>query len=85
MGTGNKTEPASFKVEDISKTKVCPLCKAVRKQLKDRQIENVKVVYSEEAPKVSGKTVSSNSFIPAIAGLIASGTAINDLIYKENL
>ncbi len=80
MGTGNKTNPTLFKVEDISKTKVCPLAKAMRKLLKDRNISNVKVVYSEEEPKKQGNKVpSSNSFVPAVAGLILAGTVINDL------
>ena len=79
MGTGNKTDPTLFKVEDISKTKVCPLAKAVRKQLKDRGIEGVKVVYSEEEPKTNQQIPASNSFVPAVAGLILAGEVINYL------
>ena len=80
MGTGNKVNPTLFKVEDVSKTKVCPLCKVMRKQLKDRGIEGVKVVYSEEVPKSSGgREPSSNSFVPAVAGLISAGEIINYL------
>ena len=81
MGTGNKLNPTLFKVEDISKTKVCPLCKVMRKQLKDRNIESVKVVYSEEQPiKTEGREPSSNSFVPAVAGLISAGEIIKDII-----
>ena len=80
MGTGNKTDPTLFKVEDISKTKVCPLAKIVRKLLKDRGISGVKVVYSEEVPKsVDGREPSSNSFVPGVAGLILAGEVINYL------
>ena len=82
MGTGNKVNPTLFKVEDISKTKVCPLAKAVRKQLKDRGIEGVKVVYSEEQPVTNQQIPASNSFVPAIAGLILAGEVIN-YITKE--
>lgn len=52
MGAGNKTNPASFKVADISKTAVCPLARIMRKELKKRGINHVKVVYSEELPVV---------------------------------
>ena len=76
-----------FKVSDISKTKVCPLAKAMRKLLKERNISDVKVVYSEEEPiKQASKVPSSNSFVPATAGLILAGTIINDVtkeIYNE--
>lgn len=82
MGTGNKVNPTLFKVEDISKTKVCPLAKAVRKQLKDRGIEGVKVVYSEEQPVTNQQIPASNSFVPAVAGLILAGEVIN-YITKE--
>ena len=85
MGTGNKTNPTMFKVSDISKTKVCPLAKAMRKLLKERNISDVKVVYSEEEPiKQASKVPSSNSFVPATAGLILAGTVINNLAEKNN-
>lgn len=50
MGTGNKLDPSLFRVADIEKTKVCPLAKVVRKDLRRRGINGVKVVYSEEEP-----------------------------------
>lgn len=85
MGTGNKTNPTLFKVADISKTKVCPLAKAMRKLLKEKNISNVTVLYSEEEPKKQGNKVpSSNSFVPAVAGLILAGTVINNLAEKNN-
>lgn len=85
MGTGNKTDPTLFKVEDISNTKVCPLAKIMRKLLKDKGISGVKVVYSEEVPKsVGGREPTSNSFVPAVAGLILAGEVINYLT-KEQL
>ena len=50
MGTGNKLDPTRFEVTDIFKTSVCPLCKVMRKELKVRNIEKLKVVYSKEEP-----------------------------------
>ena len=48
MGAGNKLDPTAFRVADISKTRVCPLAKAVRVALRKRGINHLKVVYSEE-------------------------------------
>lgn len=50
MGAGNKMDPAAFKVADIYKTSVCPLAKVMRRELKNRGIRKLKVVYSEEPP-----------------------------------
>lgn len=50
MGTGNKLDPTMFKVTDIYKTKVCPLAKVMRYELKRRGIKKLKVLYSEEIP-----------------------------------
>ena len=50
MGTGNKFDPTQFKVTDIYKTKVCPLAKVMRYELKRRGVKKLKVVYSEEIP-----------------------------------
>ena len=50
MGTGNKLEGSGFRVTDIGKTRVCPLAKVMRRELKKRGIEHLKVVYSEEIP-----------------------------------
>ena len=48
MGAGNKMNPAAFEVADISKTSVCPLARVMRRELRKRGIEHVKVVYSKE-------------------------------------
>lgn len=50
MGTGNKLEPLKFEIEDIYKTSVCPLAKVIRKELKKRNIDKLKVLYSKEEP-----------------------------------
>ena len=89
MGTGNKLDPTKFKVADIYKTSVCPLSKVMRKELKRRNIKDLKVVYSEEIPKKieykleeKNKTIGSISFVPSVAGLIMAGEVIKDLILK---
>ena len=50
MGAGNKLDASAFKVSDIYKTKVCPLAKVMRRELKKRGVKKLKVVYSEEKP-----------------------------------
>lgn len=50
MGAGNKMDPTAFKVSDIYKTSVCPLARVMRRELKQRGIKDLKVVYSEEPP-----------------------------------
>ena len=50
MGTGNKLDPTKFEVTDIYKTSICPLAKVMRKELKARGINKLKVVYSKEQP-----------------------------------
>ena len=84
MGTGNKLDPTLFEVADIYKTSVCPLAKVMRKELRIRGIQKLKVVYSKEEPikRLSdNQTVpSSISFVPSVAGLIMAGEVIKDLI-----
>lgn len=93
MGAGNKLNPAGFRVADISDTKVCPLAKVMRRELKKRGIENVKVVYSEEAPrkpiegsempKLQGSRRSvpgSVAFVPSVVGLMIAGEIVKDLV-----
>jgi tRNA A37 threonylcarbamoyladenosine dehydratase len=50
MGAGNKMEASMFQVADIYQTRVCPLAKVMRRELKKRGIKKLKVVYSEEKP-----------------------------------
>jgi len=81
MGTGNKLDPTAFRIAAIEKTKVCPLAKVMRKELKNRGIKGVKVLYSEEEPvKTGSQTPASISFVPSAAGLIIAGEVIKDLI-----
>lgn len=84
MGTGNKLDPTMFKIADIEKTKVCPLAKAVRKELRKRGVSGVKVLYSEEEPRKplsdDTRTPASISFVPSAAGLIIAGRVISDIL-----
>lgn len=82
MGTGNKLEPTKFEIVDIYKTSVCPLARVIRKELKQRGIKNLKVLYSKEEPttQIEQKVPSSISFVPSVAGLIIAGEMIKDII-----
>ncbi len=51
LGTGNKLDPTQFKIADIYSTKICPLAKVMRYELKRRGVESLKVLYSEEIPQ----------------------------------
>ena len=89
MGTGNKIDPTQFRVTDVFKTKVCPLAKVMRTELRKRGVKKLKVVYSEEVPMVPNKgravpskkrqTPGSISFVPPVAGMIIGGEVIKDL------
>lgn len=79
MGAGNKLDPTQFKVADIEKTKVDPLARVMRRELKQRGIKNVKVVYSEEEPRVRLETPGSIAFVPSVVGLIIAGEVIKDI------
>ena len=48
MGAGNKVDPTAFEVADIYKTSVCPLARIMRRELRKRGIQKLKVVYSKE-------------------------------------
>ena len=84
MGTGNKLNGGAFEVADIAKTSVCPLARVMRRELKKRGVEHLKVVYSKEEPacvETNGKPVpASISFVPPVAGLLLAGEVIKDLI-----
>ena len=79
MGTGNKLNPAMFKVTDISKTSVCPLARVMRIELRKRNIKNVKVLYSEEEPIKCDEFVASVPFVPSVAGLLIAREVILDI------
>lgn len=92
MGTGNKINPSAFEVTDIYKTSVCPLARVMRRELKNRGIKKLKVVYSKEEPIKPLRQIEnvseqkrrqipgSTSFVPPVAGLIIAGEVIKDII-----
>ena len=121
MGAGNKLDPTKFEVTDIYKTNVCPLAKVMRRELKKRGVEKLKVVYStEEAIKPAVRNADTNrdvsydseenklekqdsgnekhtvygasrrstpgsiAFVPSVAGLIAAGEVLKDIINNAN-
>ena len=92
MGTGNKLDPSKLEVTDISKTTVCPLARIMRKELRKRGINHLKVVYSteealtpvgaeEEAAALGKRTIpGSTAFVPGAAGLLLASAVIRDLL-----
>ena len=86
-GAGNKLDATKFEVSDIYKTSVCPVCKILRKELRNRNIKDLKVVYSKEIPKKPAngeKTLGSISYVPSVMGLIVAGEVIKDIIEVKN-
>ena len=83
MGTGNKLDSSAFRIERIEKTRVCPLAKVMRKELRSRGIEGIKVLYSEEEPikHQGGRTPGSISFVPSAAGLMIAGQVVRDILF----
>ncbi len=91
MGAGNKLDGTAFQVADISKTTICPLARVMRKELKKRGINHLKVVFTteealkpvgaeEEAAAIGKRQIpGSTSYIPGIAGLLLAGEVIKDL------
>ena len=95
MGTGNKLDPTALRVADIYATRMDPLARILRKELKKRGIHALKVVYSEEEPlPVSAAAAEteadpasaarrsapgSTAFVPAAAGLVLAGEVVRDL------
>ena len=90
MGTGNKLDPTMFEVADIYETSICPLARIMKKDLRKRNIEKLKVVYSKEQPINTNdcainqnkkfKIKGSVSFVPSVAGLIIAGEVIKDIV-----
>lgn len=96
MGTGNKLNPTLLRVADIYETSACPLCRVMRRELRRRGFDHMKVVYSTEPPvthrlaqgeapeggaPLPGKhTPGSVSFVPSVAGLIIAAEVVKDLI-----
>lgn len=92
MGCGNKLDPTRFRVADLYDTRVCPLCRVMRRELRQRGIDRLTVVYSEEEPVPPSQpmtqaetgerraTPGSLAFVPAAAGLVLAGEIVRLLL-----
>lgn len=93
MGMGNKMDPTKIKITDLKKTSVCPLAKVMRKELKNRKVDKLVCVYSDEKPIKPVISMSSESkreipgstgFVPSVAGLMMASKVVRDIInWKE--
>ncbi len=89
MGTGNKIQPERLKIGDIYETYECPLAKVMRRELKKRNIKDLKVVWSDEKPLIKSVEMEDNrksiprsiSFVPPVAGMIMASVVIRDLVF----
>lgn len=95
MGAGNKLDPTAFRVADIYSTKVCPLARVMRRELKKMGVEKLKVVYSEELPSSAFASAQEDcrseretsrrslpgsvAFVPSVVGLIIAGQVVKDI------
>jgi tRNA A37 threonylcarbamoyladenosine dehydratase len=94
MGAGDKLDPTRLELADIADTGVCPLARTMRRELRKRGVDSLKVVYSRETPHrlIQGEDASglygggrrsvpgSISFIPAVAGLLLASAVVRDLL-----
>lgn len=93
MGAGNKLDPTKFEVADIYETSICPLAKVMRRELKQKGIDSLKVVYSKEevvkpleeegsdTPAAGKRQIpGSVAFVPSVAGLIIAAEVVKDII-----
>lgn len=93
MGTGNKLDPARLEIEDIYRTSVCPLAKVMRRELRARGVESLKVLYSKEEPRKPDLELlpeeerqtgrrsipGSTAFVPPAAGLLIASRVVTEL------
>lgn len=94
LGTGNKLDPSQLRITDISKTSGCPLARVMRKELRNRNIHHLKVVFSPEEPAATTQleapppgrrsVPASVAWVPSCAGLMMAGTVIQDLIQERS-
>ncbi len=96
MGTGNKLDPGRLRIADLYETDVCPLARTMRRELRRRGIEKLKVLYSDEMPmtpetaegeaaEIKGRdrpVPGSTAFVPPVAGLMIAGEVIRELAGK---
>ena len=82
MGTGNKIHPEMLEIADISKTSVCPLARVIRRELRNKGINHLTVVYSKEEPQnIDGdRTPASSTFVPITAGVLIATKVVQDIL-----
>lgn len=82
MGTGNKIHPEMLEIADISKTSVCPLARVIRRELRNKGINHLTVVYSKEEPQnLDGdRTPASSTFVPVSAGVLIASKVVQDIL-----
>ena len=83
MGTGNRLRPEMLQIADINKTSVCHLARKMRKELKERRVRHLTVVYSKELPHKpigEGHAPGSTSFVPPVSGMMMAGYVIRSLL-----
>ncbi len=92
MGTGNKLDPAAFRIVDLAKTEGCPLARVMRRELRARGITHLPVVFSPETPKTvqavapeEGRrsTPGSIAFVPPAAGLVMASEVVRILLAEK--
>ena len=94
LGTGNKTDPTRLRVDDITKTSVCPLARVMRTECKKRGISRYRVVWSDEVPLTPGDAdeapspgrraiPASTAFVPPAAGILMARTCVMDLLSQK--
>ncbi|MCD5410463.1 MAG: tRNA threonylcarbamoyladenosine dehydratase [Clostridiales bacterium] len=86
MGAGNKMDPTKFEVADIFKTETCPLARVLRKELRKKNVSDLKVVYSKEIVSKIEKEdkniesiIGSISFVPSAVGLILASVVVKEI------
>lgn len=82
MGAAGKTG-TDFKVADLAKTSVCPLARVMRRRLRDKGIEHLPVVYSEEKPAPRDGDLGTLSYVPGSAGLTLAGYVIRSIAIED--
>ena len=93
LGTGNKTDPTRLRVDDISKTSVCPLARVMRTECRKRGFTHYRVVWSDEIPLTPeaadeepspGRRAipASTAFVPPAAGILMARTCVMELLGK---
>jgi tRNA A37 threonylcarbamoyladenosine dehydratase len=84
MGTANRLNPLMLTIADIKDTKICPVARRIRRELRKKGIySGLKVVYSRELPLLKGRELGSMIYVTATAGLLLAAHTVNSLIKSQ--